>query len=146
MKEGALNKKNEEEASAKIKEAIKYFQKYRELAKSIGQTAHVTDAEAKIAQAKGLDPLDESEVKANLPLLRARFEKYPGGANYSNLILALRMEGHEIEVETVMAKELGKNRRLLGPDHPTTKEVEYALKCVSVRRVSMHGVDGKKIG
>ena len=51
--------------------------------------------------------------------------------------MALRLEGHSIELERLMAKEIVKNRRLLGPNDPHTQEQELGLKGMSVRRLTL---------
>lgn len=127
--------KDDDEKSSKLRLAIKHYEKYKDLSKSVGNMVHVRDAETKIARSKSGDPLEKSEVKQNLPLLRATFAKDPSSLNCSNLVFALRSEGHEIELERIMAKQILEGRQVLGPDHPSTLEMETGLKGMSVRHL-----------
>lgn len=132
-----VRSKDKTASSAKIQLAIQHYEKYKELAKSVGNMTHVNDAETKIARSKHLDPLNKDNTKQNLPRLRATYEQDPSPLNSSNLAMALRLEGHQIEIERHMARELVKNRRLLGPTNPLTLELKYGIKGLAVRRVKM---------
>jgi len=129
--------KGKSESSKKIQLAIKYYEKYKELAMFVGNMTHVNDAETKIARSKCLDPLNKDETKQDLPRLRAAFEQDPSSLNFSNLVMGLRLEGHQIEIERRTAKEIVKNKRILGPMHPYTMELELGIKGLKVRRVKM---------
>jgi len=140
-KEGVRTKGSEEEASAKFKEAIKYYTKYQSLARAVGNSYHVQDAATKIARTKQMDPLEKNVVKQKISLLRAEYERDPSEGNCTNLIFALRLEGRAIELERFAAKHLNKNKRLLGPTHPTTLEQECGIKGMAVRKLTLVGDD-----
>jgi hypothetical protein len=145
FQEGVRAKDNTE-SSAKIQLAIQHYEKYKELAISVGNMTHVNDAEVKIARSKHLDPLNKDEAKQNLPHLRATYEQDPSPLNSSNLVMALKLEGHQIEIERHVARELVKNRRLPGPNNPYTLELQYGIKVLAVRRVKMLEEDADIFG
>lgn len=95
----------------------------------------------KIARSKHLDPLNKDKVRHDLPHLRAAYNQDPSPLNLSNLVMALRLEGHQIEIERKMARAIVKNKQLLGPSNPHTMELELGIKGLKARRLKMSEKD-----
>mmetsp|Transcript_40665 Transcript_40665/g.85432 ORF Transcript_40665/g.85432 Transcript_40665/m.85432 type:complete len:433 (+) Transcript_40665:252-1550(+) len=129
-----------------IKRAVGYYGKARDICAVLGHTAQVAHVEAKIAEAKSmLRQEDNVEISdSELDSLRTVYEllvdkdgeSSPGTITQGDhLSINLQKANHTIEAERLSKKLVAICRRVHGPNHKLTKNVQSTLELVARRLV-----------
>mmetsp|Transcript_35790 Transcript_35790/g.86395 ORF Transcript_35790/g.86395 Transcript_35790/m.86395 type:complete len:505 (-) Transcript_35790:294-1808(-) len=134
------------------KAAVVNFEKCRDIYKAVGLTDGVLYAEAEIAEVKskyaGCKVNDAKVLEKQRELYKFYVEKYGQEAAVtiqSGMALAkvLRNENHTIDAERLLTKLLPITKRVHGPGHNDTQQVESALQHLKVRKVTIE-VEGEQ--
>mmetsp|Transcript_14343 Transcript_14343/g.25661 ORF Transcript_14343/g.25661 Transcript_14343/m.25661 type:complete len:471 (+) Transcript_14343:281-1693(+) len=126
---GMINLKDAllEDRSYRSKPNVKYFQKYKEMSESIGDTISVSDAEYKIQQWKdffGNSKEGSSFSRGWTSVLRKKYKQDSDIETGRRLATSLMDERHGIECRRLVAELIIKSLRIHGPDHDTTRDLQ----------------------
>jgi hypothetical protein len=121
-----------------VKRAVGYFARKLKVSESIGHAENILIAKRNIAIAKskfkGATIAEfEGIVNATRELYEAGIAQLGESSEYTirmgmNYAIELQKFNRGDESKELLTKSLATSKQVFGPDHKTTKDVEYALK------------------
>lgn len=118
------------------KPAMEYITKSHRLFASIGDTANAAGMEQKIAETKDIfNVTDETESGGRTDILLKQYKENPKPGLAESLWVYLQIERRSIECERIISEEVVRSRRVHGPNHEHTVDLERKLELCRIRKV-----------